>query len=623
MDYCCLTQKQPKTIDSIKKNLFSTNRTMNSIKQNYQTKDIVIPKKETIFDGLSNEENHLNYLNFDYNSSNSNDINLIKSKKFSSIINCSNREPEKKSNDKELNEVTAIFDLNEFLNENYLKFSKDCGTNPISIEDSFTIYNPLEEAINGPYLKIPYPRNQENETDHHLESDKKHLVKIVSRDGAILKFWECGECKEEFPHQYALEKHLATHSQIPNKHSCKYCGKTFRQWRILTQHLAIHSIERPYLCEICQKSFNRNSTLISHRKTHCYIKPFQCCWCFKGFHQKGNLKNHIYSHTNARPYRCKYCDKGYNQMSNLVCHTKRNHSEMVPVWACSICEATFPKRNLLRAHEFEMHQLKETIKMSKKKFIPIEPDSLTPIVPKQKRKKSAATTTSTSRTTNIIIPAIQTEELKMAKQKNEIPFAIINFLKGVPLLVRIIDHNSTQSLLRPANDNDFALLPKKSKSVSIPIVASLHQKVNALGEHEFMVTPPPKTCELLKNENISLSYERSSSDDNPMKKIKMEPIEEDADNNPYYTKPKIEPNHTVSSSSDASAAAAISAGPKVLTTKIEETFNWDSDNDVIEVFQNMATGPLLSPQKTVGYYTIFINIINFFLIQFIHFYVNR
>ncbi|EDW18729.1 zinc finger protein 91 [Drosophila mojavensis] len=63
-------------------------------------------------------------------------------------------------------------------------------------------------------------------------------------------------------------------------HQCKRCEKKFPTGSALSKHYHIHSEERPYKCKFCRKTFKRTSSLQSHMTVH------QCKYCGKSFRNK-------------------------------------------------------------------------------------------------------------------------------------------------------------------------------------------------------------------------------------------------------------------------------------------------------------------------------------------------
>lgn len=113
--------------------------------------------------------------------------------------------------------------------------------------------------------------------------------------------------------------------EYPQGPMCTFCGKIFANTMVLTQHIRMHTNERPYKCELCQKSFTQMCNLKHHRLTHTGERPFVCQICQKSFTQLGNLQQHERTHTGERPFVCQICQKSFKQMVHLKQHTQKKH----------------------------------------------------------------------------------------------------------------------------------------------------------------------------------------------------------------------------------------------------------------------------------------------------------
>ncbi|KAJ8000137.1 hypothetical protein DPEC_G00201720 [Dallia pectoralis] len=136
--------------------------------------------------------------------------------------------------------------------------------------------------------------------------------------------------------------------------SCCVCRKTFKSNEHLSQHMRVHSRERPFSCEDCGKSFHSKGQLSVHAQTHKGEKRFSCGYCTKRFYQKGNLTQHLRTHTGEKPFSCGECGNKFNRRTHLnrhiLTHTgERNHG-------CLVCGRRFAQKADLIKHMDKVHK---------------------------------------------------------------------------------------------------------------------------------------------------------------------------------------------------------------------------------------------------------------------------
>ncbi|KAI5747994.1 hypothetical protein M8J77_020798 [Diaphorina citri] len=78
----------------------------------------------------------------------------------------------------------------------------------------------------------------------------------------------CSYCGNVFKNPITLKGHIAvTHLKV-SKCVCDICGKELNSAKVMRDHMAVHSTERPFVCEICNSSFKLIKHLKQHYKTH-------------------------------------------------------------------------------------------------------------------------------------------------------------------------------------------------------------------------------------------------------------------------------------------------------------------------------------------------------------------
>ncbi|KAM7159741.1 uncharacterized protein RBU57_010225 [Macrochelys suwanniensis] len=147
-------------------------------------------------------------------------------------------------------------------------------------------------------------------------------------------------CARTFSAMYELVHHVTTeHVGGPEQsnHICEWEGcarenKPFKAKYKLTNHIRVHTGERPFLCPFpgCEKVFARAENLKIHKRIHTGEKPFACEFarCDRRFANSSDRKKHAQAHSSDKPYRCRVtgCEKSYTHPSSLRKHLKTHRS---------------------------------------------------------------------------------------------------------------------------------------------------------------------------------------------------------------------------------------------------------------------------------------------------------
>lgn len=137
-----------------------------------------------------------------------------------------------------------------------------------------------------------------HEKFEYLGSLSSHRRKVHNEDEPLICDWK--DCDKKFKTIIGLKKHRREfHLNMKAEIRCEWpeCNAVFSNRTAMTNHMRIHTNERPYQCtwQDCGKWFRLKETLKRHIKLHQGYKPHSCPFdnCNSSFFTKRNVKMHI------------------------------------------------------------------------------------------------------------------------------------------------------------------------------------------------------------------------------------------------------------------------------------------------------------------------------------------
>ncbi|XP_059611673.1 uncharacterized protein LOC132258380 [Phlebotomus argentipes] len=173
-------------------------------------------------------------------------------------------------------------------------------------------------------------------------SDVQNLVTMFNTK----RFYFCMTCKGQFSKIRDYDKHLSIHPA-----ECYSCGKVFKSWKTLLNHLKRHLGMNEYVCRTCDKQFSSRQSMAEHERMHTGEMPIKCSLCPRMFRRQSNLLQHQHNHhmkirTRIKDYLC-HCGEVFHTKAKFLWH-KETH-EKIPK-GCPFCRERFIHRNSLSRH---------------------------------------------------------------------------------------------------------------------------------------------------------------------------------------------------------------------------------------------------------------------------------
>lgn len=237
----------------------------------------------------------------------------------SEIIALEENEPLKTENVENMIEewvdTETAFEVAETDEEDVAIIEEDMA-NDIFTEDPIVepTSNTTEKLFHCPNCQRSFKRHDRLKEHLNLHTNTFYKCGI---DGCTKEYWnkqsffshqethknyttKCTVCNKEFATRAAFRSHIKqVHAESLKEHRCEFCGKCFKNHKMLYCHKQIHIRDKTHECPICLKKFISNAKLNRHKlQVHVESKAYQCLSCSYSTASRSNFVRHQNKHAN-------------------------------------------------------------------------------------------------------------------------------------------------------------------------------------------------------------------------------------------------------------------------------------------------------------------------------------
>jgi KRAB domain-containing zinc finger protein len=135
---------------------------------------------------------------------------------------------------------------------------------------------------------------------------------------------------------------------------CTVCGKSLVAYAKMSEHMRLHTGDRPHLCDICEKALTTKQRLQAHKQPHHSDRLLHCDVCgYKTTKPMADFRAHVLSHADYKPLTCHICNKAFAHTTSLAAHMNNVHP--TTTFDCPQCNKPFKTKMHMKRHVDAVH----------------------------------------------------------------------------------------------------------------------------------------------------------------------------------------------------------------------------------------------------------------------------
>ncbi|GBO12599.1 Zinc finger protein 266 [Araneus ventricosus] len=165
-------------------------------------------------------------------------------------------------------------------------------------------------------------KREKNLTSHMKKYHESEMEAYFSKQESKKEF-ECRICRKGFTNESELYIHMQNpcepkHGKLnlskPNQYKCGECFEEFsHDWK-LKEHLVVHWEVKPFECEHCDLAFKLDKYLISHLKKY----------------HESEMEAYFYKQESKKEFKSAKCPRKFTNESELSNHFQQNSCDLNP-----------------------------------------------------------------------------------------------------------------------------------------------------------------------------------------------------------------------------------------------------------------------------------------------------